>query len=420
MHVTRRRRVKLTPHRSRRGSVSTAVDRWSEVERGSGARVVIGHPVSIAATDVHSGRKDKMSLARIAALCEGAIPGLNEEGGLAGSFSMPAVSSAVVGSRDLATLFPGLTAFQARLKTTTFLHHLRGILRTSFFIEPVVLPAAKTTRFRTRWQVEADDPRHASPEQCLEVARRLVVLLDPLTADPTGVTMLDSLALHSMTPYESPVTYSARPSPIHMADNFALIDPDLLRHVTGCRLLLLAKGTPNVALLKAAYSKIKVKTYLTDRAVTGAHKTNREKRWEAHPDSVQFALRSTCMHIERVLVNQLCHFEGFPEDVRIFLDEAKLLSPMDTPVKCPVTLLPMSFHEFEKVAADPKHGKSVFQVGHLDPLKLEGNVWTNGHRASNISWMSEEGNRIQGSLSLEKTQEMLRRIWNAYSAAGLL
>lgn len=361
-----------------------------------------------------------MPLARLAALCEGAIPALDADGDLAGSFSMPAVSSAVIQSSDLNTLFPGLRAFQERLPAATFLHHLRGILRASFFIEPVVLPAAKTTRFRTRWQLDADDPRYASPEQCLDVARRSVTLLDPLTTDPTGRTMLDSLAHHPMVPYESPVTYLARSTPIHAADNLELIDADVLRHVTGCRLLLLAAGTPNLALLKAAYSKIRVKTYLTDRAVTGAHKTNREKRWEAHPDSVQFGLRSTCMQIERVLVNQLCHFDGFPVDVRTILGEAALLLPMDSPVKCPVTLLPMSFHEFEQAAADPEHGRSAFQVGHLDPLKLEGNVWTNGHRPDNISWISEEGNRIQGSLSLEKTQEMLRRIWLAYSSAGLL
>jgi hypothetical protein len=223
-----------------------------------------------------------------------------------------------------------------------------------------------------------------------------------------------------MVPYELPVSYLDRRVPIHVSGNFVLIDEGTLRHVTGCRLLLLAGGTPNLALFRAAYAKIRVKTYLTDRALTGAHKTNREKRWEAHPDSVQFALRSTCVQIERVLVNQLCHFDGFPQDVRALLNEERLLLPMEVPARCPVTRLPLSLSEFEKATADPEHGRSSFQVGHLDPLKLEGNVWSNGHRPDNISWISEDGNRIQGSLSLQETQEMLRRIWRAYSEAGLL
>jgi hypothetical protein len=361
-----------------------------------------------------------MPLAELAALCEAAIPSLNVQGGLQGSFSMPTVSTSVLQLLDFADLMPGITALKDRLEAATFLQHLRGILRTSFFIEPVVLPAATTTRFRTRWQLDTDDPRYALPEQCLGIARRLITLLDPLTRNEEGITILDGLARHPMIPYESPVTYSQRHSPIHTPDNFTLIDSDILRHVIGCRVLLLAPGTPKLDLLKAAYTKIRVKTYLTDRALTGAHKTNREKRWEAHPDSVQFALRSTCMQIERVLVNQLCHFDAFPHDVRTILDDASLLLPMATPTKCPVTLLPMSLIEFEEVATDPEHGRSAFQVGHLDPLKLAGNTWADGHRPSNISWISEDGNRIQGSLSLTQTQEMLRRIWRAYADAGFL
>ena len=68
----------------------------------------------------------------------------------------------------------------------------------------------------------------------------------------------------------------------------------------------------------------------------------------------------------------------------------------------------------------PEQGRSAFQVGHLDPLKVEGNLWTNGHRPDNIGWISASGNRIQGSLSAEETREMLKRIWRAYGEAGLL
>lgn len=361
-----------------------------------------------------------MPIAALAAICDASIPTLNAQGALGGSFSMPTVSAAALQLGDIHELIPGLPALEVALPAATYLHHLRGFLRTAFFVEPVVLPAAKTTRFRTRWQLDADDPRYADPETCLDVARGLIGLVTPFTTDETGREILRVIARHPMTPYELPVSYAGRSNPIHRRENFVAIDGDVLRHVTGCRLLLLAAGTPNLPLLKAAYTKIRVKTYLTDRALTGAHKTNREKRWEAHPDSVQFALRTSCMQIERVLVNQLCHFEAFPADVRPLLQDAELLFDMPTPARCPVTLLPMSLTEFAEAAADPEHGRSPFQVGHLDPLKLEGNTWTNGHRPENISWISEHGNRIQGSLSLAETRSMLQRIWTAYVEAGIL
>src|SRR5205823_613861 len=71
--------------------------------------------------------------------------------------------------------------------------------------------------------------------------------------------------------------------------------------------------------------KIKVKTYLTDRALTGPFKTNREKRWETHPHSVQFATRRTAMEIEHVLVRQLCAFEAFPPEAREILQREGIL-----------------------------------------------------------------------------------------------
>ena len=361
-----------------------------------------------------------MPLYDLVTLCDSAIPAGNVTGGRQESFNMPALGTEITRLPDLATLLPGLDRIGNLVAPSTYLHHFRGIIRTAFFIEPVVLPAVRTTRYQTRWGLEVEDPRRSEPEDCLGIARKLIGLLRPLAESPTGRVIMESLASHSMTPYELPVTYSFRQMPIHTADNFSLINEDLLRHVTGCRLLLLARGTPRLALMRAAYEKIRVKTYLTDRAQTGAHKTNREKRWEAHPDSVQFALRSTCMQIERVLVNQLVHFAEFPTDVRQLLDDGDLLSSLETPARCPVTRLPLSFVDFEKAVVDPEHGRSRFQVGHLDPLKLEGSAWSNGHRPDNISWISEDGNRIQGSLSLRGTREMLHRIWREYSTAGLL
>lgn len=365
-----------------------------------------------------------MPVAELAALCEAAIPALNAEGRPEASFRMPPLSAGVLLLPDIGELLPGLGVLDGQLGTKTFRHHFHGILRAALLIEPVVIPGVTTTRFRTRWQLGRADPRYATPEDCLEVARELLRMLQEMSGTSRGLRVLHALARYPMVPYEPAVTYRSNPVPIHRAENFQLIDLDILEPVTGFRERLLGPGAPRLTLMRAAYEKIQVKTYLTDRAQTGPHKTNREKRWEAHPESVQFATHYTCVKIERVLVNQLCFFDGFPPEILADLERENLLAGgragLDTPTRCPVTLLPMSFAGFEAAAADPQHGRSAFQVGHLDPLKLEGNRWTNGHRPDNISWVSEEGNRIQGSLSLNETRSMLRRIWTAYSKAGLL
>ena len=82
--------------------------------------------------------------------------------------------------------------------------------------------------------------------------------------------------------------------------------------------------------------------------------------------------------------------------------------------RCPVTLDPLNFAEFEKEVRSPLHGKSHFHVGHLNPLKLRTDDPSAGHTYRNIGWFSEEGNRIQGNLSLKETRSMLGRIHRNY------
>jgi hypothetical protein len=79
----------------------------------------------------------------------------------------------------------------------------------------------------------------------------------------------------------------------------------------------------------------------------------------------------------------------------------------------------MSFPLFREALLNPQHGKSDFQVGHLNPLKLDepGNNVA-GHTADNISWISGDGNRIQGSLSLSNVQQLLRKIAANYEELG--
>jgi len=220
-----------------------------------------------------------------------------------------------------------------------------------------------------------------------------------------------------MVPYELPVDYvERRTDRMHLPSNVKWIeDGELLDKVLGLRRLLLSEvsGAEAVA-FAAAYDKIRVKTYLTDRVQTGVHQTDREKRWEAHPGSVHFALRVSCLAIECRLVEEMLHFDGFPEAVRVEAIQRGLATEGRV-ARCPVTLAPMSYGEFSESLVDPSHGKSAFQVGHLSPLKSEVPAGGQaGHVPGNVAWVSDEGNRIQGHRSLDETRALIRGIARRY------
>jgi hypothetical protein len=123
--------------------------------------------------------------------------------------------------------------------------------------------------------------------------------------------------------------------------------------------------------------------------------------------------------IEYCLVTQICAFEGFPRPALQQLQEANVLpSPLPTAL-CPITGDALSYEAFRDELLNPQHGKSDFHVGHLNPLKLEvANGHAAGHVANNISWISADGNRIQGSLSLDDVRALIKRIADNYRRHG--
>ncbi len=313
---------------------------------------------------------------------------------------------------------------------------LQGLLRSVFFIELVKLPKVETTKFAVRWSPllsQANDPRHCSYEDCLGLFETLCEELNQACESEGNVQLLRAFAGRHLLPYEAPLDYRERhagnsAARIHTRENLRWVWDDLARRIVGLRAFLFDAGAgsaaaPHARVLAAAYDKIKVKTYLTDRVLVGDHKTNREKRWEIHPSSVHFALRRTCWEIEHTLIQQMCHFDGFPPELFARLEEAKLIEPLASPFRCPITMEPLSFEEFRRELTQPRHGRSSFQVGHLNPLKLvaaEPDAMAHtGHSAQNISWISADGNRIQGALSLQETRALVRRIADNYESAGL-
>lgn len=305
-----------------------------------------------------------------------------------------------------------------------------GILRHAFLIELVKIPGIETTKFRTRWYSQlSGDPRECSFEECLEIAQNLILtLVNSWLNESENVEALTLFLEYGILPYELPIDYLERPAVhdaiarIHRMGNVEwIVNENVVRTLKLRQYLTNPQTSPDAEFFKKVINdKIKIKTYLTDRVLTGSHKTNREKRWEVHPRSVHFSLRRVCIAIEYELITQLCAFEGFPENFREMLQEQEILPQTMEISRCPITLEPLSFQDFRQELMNPTHGKSNFQVGHLNPLKLDdpSNIAA-GHTPENIAWISANGNRIQGSMSLEEVRNLLKQITHNYENEGL-
>lgn len=296
-----------------------------------------------------------------------------------------------------------------------------SLLRNSFLIELVKIPKIETTKFRVRWVEQLNgDPRGCSFEECLQIAIELIKTLPEWIKTPGHSESLDLSLDCNIIPYEAPIDYAVRETANHRLHTLGNIiwfyDELIIRTLRLRKYLTDSNSSPDASFFKKVLTdKIKVKTYLTDRVLTGEHKTNREKRWETHPNSVHFAERRTCLAIEYALITQLCAFEGFPKKALDNLVKAKILPKKLNTALCPITGDSLSYEAFRDELLDPTHGKSDFQVGHLNPLKLNSSDdIATGHTAENISWISADGNRIQGSLSLDEVRHLIIRIAKNY------
>lgn len=303
------------------------------------------------------------------------------------------------------------------------------LLRNIFLIELVKIPKIESTKVRFRWYEQlAGDSRQCSFDECLGMAAQLLTELPDWLQDARREELIRLFFDESILPYEAPLDYRERPAHddavtrIHRLGNLTWVYDELMLRTLKLRKFLRSSETsPDAEFFRRVLDdKIKIKTYLTDRALTGPYKTNREKRWETHPHSVQFATRRTCLEIEYKLITELCAFEGFPPRAREVLQAQGILPEKLPAFRCPVTQEPLSFALFREALLNPQHGKSEFQIGHLNPLKLdEPGTDVLGHTADNVSWISEDGNRIQGPLSLANVRQLLRRITANYNKLGV-
>lgn len=299
-----------------------------------------------------------------------------------------------------------------KLTAKEFKAFRRSIIRSSFLIE-LVNDGVTSTKVETHWCHRLEgDVRYASYEVCIGIFNKLLDKISSLSVE--NFDMLKEFFNNTVVPHEIPVDYIDRfASPVHSTENIDLfLDDEIKECIIMRRFIRDTQRNPESSIFqKILVDKIKTKTYLTDRALTGDYKTNREKRWEAHPNSVQYALRRNCMKIETKLLLQIAMFEGCDPSLVHNLQIDGLLSKQFDYCKCPITGDNIQYAEFAADVLHPTHGKSKFQVGHLNPLKALDADGANGHTADNISWISENGNRIQGSLSLDEINELLRRIY---------
>jgi hypothetical protein len=335
----------------------------------------------------------------------------------AGRFSEPSLHAQLQNLRSLPKASKLVVKLGAILTPAEVETVQRRLVRASFLIEPVNEDVT-STKYDVRWSNRlASDPRAASFDVCLAIHESLCGAAAEAVADALFCEELKLVLAWDLSPHEFPVDYESKTaSPIHTVANLQILrDTDYLRLLKIRRSLLDPKLNPDRKLFQNLFGKVLVKSYLTDRAQTGDFKTNREKRWEAHPQSPQFALRRDCFSVELELIDQLFRFQHFPTGVVRYLQGTGV--PIDTGkvARCPVTLDPLDFEVLAQEVADPVHGKAAYQVGHLNPLKAGAGAEFRHHK-KNISWITADGNRIQGHLTLKETRKLLLRISANYEA----
>jgi hypothetical protein len=161
--------------------------------------------------------------------------------------------------------------------------------------------------------------------------------------------------------------------------------------------------------LRAKVRRVATKTPRTQH---GVWRTNREPRWSIDERSPHHAAEIDCREIELKLLAQLFEFTGAPTPTAqeaAVLREVLGRDPMPGSYRCPLSGRALDFDRLvDSTDRRPRHGRSQFAVGHMQPLGHEGA--RGRHIADNIAWVHEQGNRIQGNLSLEEAADEVFRV----------
>jgi len=346
-------------------------------------------------------------------------------------------NKSIIEFNQIPEISDSLASIKSKIQNNNlFIYILKGLIRNTFFIE-LTNDYVGSTKMTCRWKrfeaggkkLEAfneSDPRYCSFEGCIDIFKNLSEELEKVSDVEKNKNFLNLFLKNNLIPYELPIDYFDLASindstvSLHTRDNLRWFWDDRYIKILRLREFLLSSANPlQTIFVNILTDKIKVKIYLTDRVQTGPHKTNREKRWEVPPGSVHFAPRRTCLEIEYKLINQLLHFAGIPTELLNALEVNNLIMPDRELFKCPVTYEALSFDDLVSESQNHDHGRSRLQVGHLNPLKRNNSIGTIGHSQENISWVSEEGNRIQGYYTIDETRNLIKKIYKNYEKYGV-
>ncbi len=335
--------------------------------------------------------------------------------GRAPAFRVSALTSWLIGNYagQVCPTSALLTHLSHRTNAAEFSYIVESCIRFAFLIELTNL-GITSTKMKTRW-VEGsivktmpgsyqnfrgpfspgNDERSSSFDDCLAVFNKSLELV---INSPQHLEVFKKLRYSGCraVPYEGVLTYSNfRLNPVHVQQNVCLTN------LGDINWLIQARPIIRAALTQKNKEKISTKCYKTDRSQTGEVQTNRAKRWECIAMDFQHATIEECWSVERKLLSDLAHFANFSLETKQQLIDLGLFGAQHI-TKCPITLEPLDFNQFQQAA---EHGESRFQVGHMNPLKAGGR-----HTGTNIAWITDDGNRIQGDLDLNATRALIRGI----------
>lgn len=302
-----------------------------------------------------------------------------------------------------------LQRLSGRLSDDEYRLFKKCIIRFSFFIQFTDVHAdTDAPRCLVRWCDNLQgDPRAASYEDCEAICQKIIHKI--AVCSDADLEYLKCYCRTSSFSEALPLDYIRRNAiPIHTHRNVdVFMDADVQRYTRVKQIVLNNAVNPDSHLFETIYKdKLQVKCYKTDRTQTGDYKTNRELRWEAHPNNYQFAYRRDCDGVEAELILQICAFNNVNASLVVALqEEGYLPTPLEY-YRCPITGDILNFEDLQYEVRNPDHGRSNFQIGHMSPLKLGGI-----HNRDNVAWVSADGNRIQGNLSEVEVRELLKRIY---------
>jgi hypothetical protein len=164
-------------------------------------------------------------------------------------------------------------------------------------------------------------------------------------------------------------------------------------------------------------TSIQTKALRTGRKQTGEHTTNRQNRWSISPENPQYASESDSRIIFIVLCAMIFEFENAPplDEERRPLFESYLRKSIEPGIYQDALLLEkLDYNKLRDDCLAPKHGYSVYHIGHQDPTQSP------RHVPDNVAWRTSRSNLIQGNMTLREARIYLIKLIGRYFELGEL